>query len=62
MVNGHDSQNTCVICLGGTAVDGNRGGIIGGMAGHYLGAEAGDLANDAIVEPINEGQSDERKS
>lgn len=62
MVNGHDSQNTCVICLGGTAVDGNRGGIIGGMAGHYLGAEAGDLANDAIVEPINEGQSYERKS
>ncbi len=55
MVNGHDSQNTCVICLGGTAVDGNRGGIIGGMAGHYLGAEAGDLANDAIVEPIIEG-------
>ena len=48
--------------LGGTAVDGNRGGIIGGMAGHYLGAEAGDLANDAIVEPINEGQSYERKS
>ena len=46
MVNGHDSQNTCVICLGGTAVDGNRGGIIGGMAGHYLGAEAGDLAKD----------------
>ena len=62
MVNGHDSQNTCVICLGGTAVDGNRGGIIGGMAGHYLGAEAGDLANDAIVELINEGQSYERKS
>ena len=62
MVNGHDSQNTCVICLGGTAVDGNRGGIIGGMAGHYLGAEAGDLANDAIVEPINEGQSYEQKS
>ena len=62
MVNGHDSQNTRVICLGGTAVDGNRGGIIGGMAGHYLGAEAGDLANDAIVEPINEGQSYERKS
>ena len=62
MVNGHDSQNTCVICLGGTAVDGNRGGIIGGMAGHYLGAEAGALANDAIVEPINEGQSYERKS
>ena len=55
MVNGHDSQNTCVICLRGTAVDGNRGGIIGGMAGHYLGASAGDLANDAIVEPIIEG-------
>ena len=32
------------------------------MAGHYLGAEAGDLAKDAIVEPINEGQSYERKS
>ena len=39
----------------GAVVGGLVGGVIGGVAGHYLGAEAEDLANDAIVEPINKG-------
>ena len=39
----------------GAVVGGLVGGVIGGVVGHYLGAGAGDLANDAIVEPINEG-------
>jgi len=46
-MNGHDTPRAGVIGL--------VGGAIGGVAGHYLGASAGDLANDAIVEPINEG-------
>ena len=38
----------------GAVVGGVVGGVIGGMVGHYLGEETGNLANDAIVDPLNE--------
>ena len=31
------------------------GVLAGGLIGHYPGEGAGDLANDTIVDPINEG-------
>lgn len=39
----------------GAVVGGVVGGVIGGLVGHYLGEGAGNLANDAIVDPLNEG-------
>ena len=31
------------------------GALASGLIGHYPGEGAGDLANDTIVDPINEG-------
>ena len=38
----------------GAVVGGIVGGVIGGLVGHSLGEEDGNLANDAIVDPLNE--------
>ena len=45
-MNHHDTLDLVT----GTPVD----SVIGGLVGHYLGEEAGNLANDTIVDPLNE--------